>query len=70
MNQEEEKNETIIKPLITKELAALYDVCPKTFRKWISPFKEAIGKREGNYFSVKQVKIIFDKLDLPSKLAA
>ncbi len=48
-----------------KELSALYQVNRDTFLEWLRPFKEEIGKRHGNYYTIAQVKIIFSKLDLP-----
>lgn len=54
-----------VKPYSTKELTNLYGVSDKTFRKWIEPFKEQIGEKRGAYYSVRQVRIIFEKLDIP-----
>jgi hypothetical protein len=56
-----------IKPYSTKELASIYDVCDKTMKKWINPFVAEIGEKNGRYYSVAQVKIIFDKLGVPCK---
>jgi hypothetical protein len=58
-----------IKPYSTKELASIYGVCDKTLKKWLLPFGEIIGKKQGRYFNVAQVKIIFDKLGVPSCLS-
>lgn len=61
--------ETILieqKPYTLGELAQIYKVHRDTFRKWILPFKSELGKREGNYYSVIQVKTIFKKLGYPS----
>lgn len=69
--QEEKEKEKIrvpLKPYNTRQLAKLYDVSAETFRKWIKPFAAEIGKRNGYYFSIGQVKIIFQKLHLPSFL--
>ena len=57
-----------IKPYSTKELAGIYGVCDKTLKKWLIPFSEAIGKKQGRYYNVAQVKTIFDKLGVPSSL--
>jgi hypothetical protein len=56
-----------IKPYSTKELASIYDVCDKTMKKWIKPFVAEVGEKNGRYYSVAQVKIIFDKLGVPCK---
>ena len=49
----------------TKELAQLYGVSPKTFRTWLAPHKEMVGKKTGKYFTAKQVRIIFERLGEP-----
>ncbi len=54
-----------IKPYTHKELSGLYGVCKQTFTKWLMPFQEKIGNRQGNFYSVEQVKIIFDSLGIP-----
>ena len=48
------------------ELAAIYKVNRKTFRGWVNKFKVELGPREGHYYSIAQVKLIFQKLELPS----
>lgn len=55
----------IVKPYSTCELSRIYTVSPKTFLKWLKPFKKKIGKRNGNYFTVLQVEIIIEKLGAP-----
>jgi hypothetical protein len=32
---------------------------------WLQPFEKTIGKRQGRYYNLKQVRYIFDKLGLP-----
>ncbi len=54
-----------LKHYSVKELCALYQVNRDTFREWLKPFKEEIGKRHGNFYTIAQVRIIFSKLDLP-----
>lgn len=55
-----------VKHYSTKELAKFYGVCDKTLLKWMKPFTNDIGQRQGRYFTVAQVKIIFEKLGEPS----
>lgn len=57
-----------VKPYKQKELSDLYGVSKKTFTKWLIPFKDKIGERKGHYYSVEQVKIIFNLLGIPSNL--
>ncbi len=47
------------------ELAALYEISPKTMNRWLTPHLERIGKRQGRFYTVKQVEIIFEYLGLP-----
>jgi hypothetical protein len=57
-----------IKPYKHKELSDLYGVSRQTFSKWLIRLKGKIGERQGHYYSVEQVRIIFDSLGIPSKL--
>jgi hypothetical protein len=57
-----------VRPYTTKELAAIYGVCDRTFKNWLKPFAEALGPKQGRFYSVIQVKIIFEKLGVPSSL--
>lgn len=55
-----------IKPYKHKELSDLYGVSRQTFSKWLIPLKGKIGERQGHYYSVEQVRIIFVSLGVPS----
>lgn len=54
-----------IKPYTVKQLAIIYGVSPKTFRKWVRPFKDEIGYRNGHFYSVLQLKVIIGRLGAP-----
>ena len=54
-----------VKPYNIGDLADIYGVCNKTFKKWIQPFEKEIGKKHGRFFSIAQVKIIFEILGMP-----
>ncbi len=58
-----------IRPSSIKELADIYGVCDRTFKKWIKPFDAFIGEKHGRYFSVAQVKVIFEKLGVPCRMS-
>ena len=49
----------------TKELARFYGVCDKTLLKWMRPFTGDIGPKQGRYYTVAQVRVIFEKLGTP-----
>ena len=57
-----------IRPYSTKDLSKIYGVCDKTFNRWIKPFIAVVGLKNGRYYTVAQVKIIFDKLGVPCKM--
>lgn len=55
-----------IKPLNYKQLAAVYEVTHKTLKKWLEPFSTEIGEVRGKVFTLKQIRIIYDKLGEPN----
>ena len=61
-------NTVYLKPYSLSELSRLYDVCVRTMRKWMEPFEEEIGAKRGRYYTISQVKIIFEKLGLPGEI--
>ena len=52
-------------PYTVKQLAAIYRVKPRVFNTWLDKFRNELGKPEGHYYLIPQVKLIFRKLDLP-----
>ena len=54
-----------VKPYTPKELSEYYGVSDKTFKKWLSPFAIQIGQKNGRYYTVAQVIIIFDVIGVP-----
>ncbi len=59
---------TVIKPYNTLELCRIYGVTDKTFAKWLTPFLDEIGPKNGRFYTVVQVEIIFLKLGLPYRI--
>lgn len=59
------KPSAAIKPYTSKDLAMLYGVGKKTLSKWIEPFQEEVGQRHGRYYTIAQVKMIFDRIGSP-----
>jgi hypothetical protein len=57
-----------LRPYTPKELRTLYGVSWLTFTKWIKPFELELGKVHGRCFTVKQVKLLIDKLGIPENL--
>jgi hypothetical protein len=59
-----------LRPYCLKELAALYEVKPRTIKIWLEPFATSIGEKNGRFYTIKQVEIIFDKIGEPKKSIA
>lgn len=57
-----------IKPYSNKDLASFYGVHYRTMQKWIQPFIEQVGPKQGRFYTVAQVTIIIEKLGVPYKL--
>jgi len=57
-----------VKPYSTKDLAAFYGVHYRTMQRWILPFVQEIGPKNGRYYTVAQVQKIIDKLGRPYRL--
>ena len=57
-----------ITPLSTKQLAKLYGISLKTLYRWLHPFTEVIGERNGRFYTNAQVKIIVQKLGIPAEI--
>jgi hypothetical protein len=64
-SQRKDENGMPIRAYTLKEIASLYCVSKITFKKWLKPFEKDIGKRIGHFYSVKQIKIILEKLGTP-----
>lgn len=47
------------------ELAKMYDQSVKTMNRWLKPHAGTVGERQGRYYTVKQVALIFEALGLP-----
>lgn len=65
MSVQGEKRKIQLRPYKLAELSGIYGVSKPTLRKWIAELKE-LGKRIGHFYSIPQVKIIFENLLLPS----
>lgn len=57
-----------LRPYRLRELAQLYKVDRRTFQKWLIPLEKKIKKREGQFYTTAQVRLIFKHLDLPGVL--
>lgn len=55
----------ILKCYSAQELADIYEVNIRTFKKWLTPFYHRIGEKAGRYYTIAQVKIIIECLGVP-----
>ena len=54
-----------IRPYSKRELAALYEMSPRSFFTLFKPYETVIGKKLGRYYSTKQVDTIFKEIGFP-----
>lgn len=45
-----------------KQIAAWFNVSTKTLDKWLAPYVDLIGPRDGYYFSIPQLLVIMEVL--------
>ena len=55
----------VIKPYTTAELAPLFNMSSRTFRRNIAGIKDEIGVRRGHFYNIKQVEIIIAHMGRP-----
>jgi transposase-like protein len=56
-----------LKPYSVTDLAKIYGVCNRTFKKWVKEIKE-VAPKKGRYYSIPQVKIIFENMKIPTHI--
>ena len=54
-----------VKPMNYKQLQAAYGMTYKTLKAWLEPFMDEIGELRGKAFTLRQMRIIYDKLGEP-----
>jgi transposase-like protein len=59
---------TEVKPYTLKELSHIYGISEKTMRRWLKPLKDQTGPKRSQYFTVRQVEIIFKNLGIPHQV--
>jgi hypothetical protein len=55
----------IVRVYTISELADSYKVSTKTIKTWLKPHAQEIGPRRGRYYTLLQVRTIFEKIGLP-----
>lgn len=65
----DEQGNLIIRPYRLMDLATIYDVSPRTIRRWIDAKAPELGKKKKKYFTVDQVQGIVTALGIPQKVA-
>ncbi len=54
-----------LRPFKPIELSHLYEIDKRTLNRWLKPFAKLIGKPNGQFYSILQVKKIFRFLGSP-----
>ena len=54
-----------VQPYQVCELSVIYKISYPTMKKWLDSIEKSLGGRIGRYYSVKQVKMIFDHFGIP-----
>lgn len=54
-----------VKCYTKKELAVLYELSPRAFHTMFKRYEAEVGKKDGRYYSVMQVELIFARLGKP-----
>jgi hypothetical protein len=57
-----------VKPYTMKEMAAIYCISARSFATWIKKIEPHVGRKQGRYFNVHQVRMIIEKLGLPGTI--
>lgn len=50
------------------DLAQIFDVNYRTFKRWVSNIEKEMGKPNGKYYSIKQVEYMIGQFGLPRML--
>lgn len=64
----DESGKLIIKPYRLIDLAQIFDVNYRTFKRWIANIKKEVGEPDGRFYSVNQVEYMISQFGLPRKL--
>jgi hypothetical protein len=59
-----------IKPYRLKDLAAIFDVAEGTLKQWMKKYPDQLGKKDGKYYSIRQVEFMIQEFGLPRKVCA
>jgi hypothetical protein len=63
-----ESDEINIKPYTLKELAAIYKMTVRAFKRMISDIQQELGPKNGRYYSIIQVKLILERKGIPGRM--
>lgn len=55
----------IIKPYQLKDLGEIYDVHPRTIRRWVDKLLPQMGNKKVKYFTIEEVNKIVMAIGLP-----
>lgn len=64
----DENGKLIIKAYRLIDLAQIFGVNYRTFKRWVANIKSEVGKPDGRFYSVNQVEYMISQFGLPRKL--
>lgn len=68
-NYYDEEGNLLIKPYRLKDLAEIYGVSNKVLKKWIANEIPNAQRKDGLFYSIRDVETIINVLGLPKKIA-
>jgi hypothetical protein len=67
MAKDENKKPIEIKPYSTSELSNFYGISRRTFHRWMRHVASEVGTRMGRFYTIAQVKVIFEIFGNPNE---
>lgn len=58
----------MVQAYMPNELSKIYKISHPTFLKWVKSIESEIGERIGQYYTIRQVEIIFKNFGVPYKI--
>jgi hypothetical protein len=62
------KEGIMVQAYMPGELSRIYQISYPTFLKWVKSIESQVGVRMGQYYTAKQVEIIFKNFGVPYKI--
>jgi len=67
-NYFDQQGNLLIKPYRFKDLLSIYGVSKRVLKRWMEKYRDGLGEKEGDYYSIRQVELLVEKIGLPRKI--